>query len=52
MNAIGLGIFVVVVMAITGIFVDAGSVTGLAVMAAAYTLAVGAWCALMWGRKK
>lgn len=52
MNAIGLGIFVVVAMAITGIFVDAGSVSGIAVMAAGYTLAVGAWCVVMWGRKE
>lgn len=51
MSAIGLGVFVVVAIAITGIFVDVGSVTGLAVMAAAYTLAVGAWCMIMWGRK-
>ena len=52
MNAIGLGIFVVVIMAIIGIFVNAGSITGLAVMAAGYTLAVGGWCAFMWGRKE
>lgn len=51
MNAIGLGIFVVVVMAVAGIFVDAGSIVGVAVLAVVFTVAVGAWCALMWGRK-
>lgn len=51
MSAIGLAVIVVVVMSIAGIFVDAGSVTGISAMAVAYTLAVGAWCAVMWGRK-
>lgn len=51
MSAIGLGIFVVVAMAVAGIFVDAGSIGGVAVLAVVFTVAVGAWCALMWGRK-
>lgn len=52
MSAIGLGIYVVVAMAVTCIFVDAGSVSGVAVLAVVFTAAVGAWCALMWGRKQ
>lgn len=51
MSAIGLGIFVVVVMAVTGIFVDSGSVGGVAVLAVVFTVVVGVWCALMWGQK-
>lgn len=51
MSAIGLGIFVVVVMSVAGIFVDAGSIGGVAVLAVVFTVAVGAWCALMWGQK-
>ena len=52
MSAIGLGIFVCVVMAVAGIFVDAGSVGGIAVLAVVFTVAVGAWCAVMWGPKR
>ena len=52
MSAIGLGILVSIVMAIAGIFVDAKSVGGVVIMAVVFTVCVGAWCALMWGRKE